>query len=229
MVFPGMRALRALPITLALVTVGCSVRTAVTASRNASHHCAIPHGWRVVARDRQAIVIAQRRHIEPLYDYCNRRVGRFRQLTRFGPLQVTNAGPVIQTQLAGPYVASVSMLPPPGPVTISLSDTSTGQQNEMSLLGISSLSPVPTFLLSPNGVAAAIVLRQPAGVGASPGAGIQILTLNSHIENLDGASPPSEIANLQLQNCTAADCAPNAVTVAWTNQGAQHSTRITPS
>jgi hypothetical protein len=203
-----MRAFRLFPV-VALVVVGSLVSSA--GASPSAPRCKIPHSWRVVAQDRQAIVIAQRDSTQPRYAYCNRSVGRLRQLGTIAPFRLL---------IAGRYVAYVSLRPPPGPVTISLTDTSSGHHNQMSLLGTSSLSPVPTFLLSPKGVAAAIVLRQPAGAGAPPGAGIQVLTMRNQYENLDGASPPSEIANLQLYDC-AAGCAPNTVIVAWTHSGTQ--------
>jgi hypothetical protein len=111
-------------------------------------------------------------------------------------------------------------------VLIELWDTHNSKHNSLSLAGAVLPSPVPTFLLSPGGVAAAITLRQPNGVGASPGASIQALTLHAQYENLDGASSPSETASLQLYDCAAA-CAPNAVIVAWTNNGQQRYAQIT--
>jgi hypothetical protein len=174
-----------------------------------------------VAKDRQAVVIRQRVNVNPRFAYCNRSVGRLRQLGKIGPLQLL---------VAGRYVAWMTPLPPPTPAPIELLDTRTGQHNVVSLGGIpfgEVGSPVPAFLLSPNGVAAAIVVREAHGIGAVPGAGVQVLTLHSQDENLDGASPPSEIANLQLYDCTAG-CAANTTIVAWTNGGQQRYAQITP-
>jgi hypothetical protein len=174
-----------------------------------------------VAKDRQAVVIRQRVKINPRFAYCNRRVGRWRQLGKIAPLRLL---------VAGRYVAWMTPLPPPTPAPIELVNTRTGQHNVLSLGGIpfgQVGSPVPAFLLSPNGVVAAIVVREANGIGAVPGTSLQVLTLHSQDENLDGASPPSEIANLRLYDCTAG-CVAKTTILAWTNGGQQRYAQITP-
>ena len=205
-----MRVFRPFLVVVALVAFGSA--TAAGASRD--QHCTIPHAWRLVAQDRQLVVIAKR-HNYPYsdYDYCNRAVGERRSLT---------AGPT-GLRLKGRYVAAWPLSAEAG--LVSLWDTRSGNHNEVVVSG----SPVvTTLLLSPSGVAAWIVFGpngNPEEFGG-PIASVAVLTLHNE-EVLDSANfwgsngapvYPPVLGNLQLYNC-AAGCAPDTTVVAWTHSG----------
>lgn len=191
--------------------------------------CAVPRGWRVMMHDRQVVLIARRHRQYSPFDYCNRttRAG-WRVLIKLG--SSSGFDPSL-LRLAGRYVAYGIVMPPPSSSSIELWDTRTGQHNALPFGGGTvTLPSVPALLLSPSGVAAAVVVTQYyTGEPKYPGPPFAtVVALGIHIEgqNVDSAGPPSEIAGLQLYDCATA-CAANSVIMAWTHAGAQRYAEIT--
>jgi hypothetical protein len=114
-------------------------------------------------------------------------------------------------------------------------DTSTGQNQvgerygavdaAFSGAGQSIPFPDPDFLLSRNGVVVRLEAVLSNHAPPPPPGAIEALTLNGLIE-LDRASSPSDLANLQLYDCSAR-CVPNTTVVAWTNLGNQRYAQVT--
>jgi hypothetical protein len=228
-----MRARRLCTILLTGVLAAASAAPAKAAHR-AKPRCMLPAGWRVVTQNRQTVVIRQRHKPEPVYEYCNRAVrSGWRQLTMTSLNSTGSFFEPASPLLAGRYLAFAWVMEPPQGSAIELWDTRSGQHNSLTVGGFVASFSLPTLLLSPNGVAAAIdvssryMIEGGQYVAQPPGASVDVLTLQSKEQNLDGASPPSQIANLQLYDC-AAGCTPNTTTVAWTNGGQQHYAQITP-
>ena len=219
---------RFLTVLLAVVGVFGSLAIPAIAAQHRKSRCSVRRGWRVVVQDRQAVVIRQRHKQFPTYDYCSRAVrAGWHGLAPGAGFEP--ASPL----LTGRYIAFATVREPPQDSDIELLDTRSGQRNALTVGGFAASFSLPTLVLSPNGVAAAVVVISPYSVMggqyiAQPlSASIQVLTLHAQDQNLDDASPPSEIANLQLYDC-AAGCATNTTTVAWTNGGVQHYAQITP-
>lgn len=217
----GRCRLRILAVCVVLVTAACV--TAVQASAASAHkpRCAVPHGWKLVAKDSQVVVIAQRHKQSPAYDYCNRTVGKEVRMNDPQPAicagpGIVDCGVLVDLRLAGRYVAYETRGNGQQPVW--LWDTLTGKNNEARGVGA---SPV---LLSPNGVALAIV-----AVASKQGPAtfwINVLTLTSDLTP-DSSEQASDLANLQLYDC-GAGCAPNATIVAWTHSGVQRYAQVQP-
>lgn len=195
--------------------------------------CAVPRSWTVVAHDRQAIVIAQRHKQQPAYDYCNRAVrSGWRGLVRPSPESFVSFFQPASPLLAGRYLAFALVSEPPQPSSIELWDTRSGQHTVLTDGGFVAGFSLPTLLLSPHGVAAAIDVTSRytdqlgQHVAQPPVASITALTLHTQ-QGLDSASPPAAIANLQLYDCSAG-CPPNTTIVAWTNSGQQRYSQISP-
>jgi hypothetical protein len=218
-----------LPLAAAIGLLGAP--TALGAHGHAP--CAIPHRWKLVARDRQAVVIRQRGRQYPAYDYCNRAVrSGWRRLVTLGSESSGSFFQPASPLLAGRYVAYAAVSEPPQTTSIGLWDTRSGQHNTLTVGGFVAGFSLPTLLLSPNGVAAAIVVTQPYNnvngqyVAGPVAAGVTTLTLHTQ-ESLDSASPPTEISNLQLYDC-ATGCAPDTAVVAWTHSGERRYAQISP-
>lgn len=221
-----MRSVRSAALAaLALAVFSPGLASGVTSQRA---RCAIPHGWRVVIRDREAVVIARRHRQYSPYDYCNRttRAG-WRRLATLGPYSGFDPSSL---RLSGRYAAYVIVTPPPASSSIELWDTRTRQHNVLLLGGdFVAIPSIPVLLLSPRGVAAAIVVTQsyvgePKAAGP-PVATVEALGMRTEEQDLDSATPPSEIAGLQLYDC-AAGCPSTAVVVSWTDNGQQRYAQI---
>lgn len=190
-------------------------------SSAASHHkrpCAVPHGWSVVARDRQAVVIRQ----QSTYRYCSRlATRRYRRVPNF-PAEGAPGAPaesVVALQLAGRYISYETKSDDGEAYALWLVNTRTGAQSYAAHFTYLMFPPAPEFVLSPNGVAAWIVYLAPSSHSAPE--------VNPFVEALTGAgaktigvgsSPQSILTNLALYDC-AADCRPHATVVTWTDSG----------
>jgi hypothetical protein len=201
-----MRALKTAPI-LALATLAL----AGSSSAAAHHHhkpCTIPHGWKLAAADRYAVVIRQRHTQQPTYEYCNRMVGKWRIM-----MTMEDPGSIDELRITGRFVAYESST---AGWPLWLWDTRTGQANLASGFKQASAS-----LLSPAGVAVRFVTITQQSPTSSYETVVQALT-PSAFYNLDYGynAGLDAFAHLQLFDCTAG-CAPNAVIVAWTHSGEQ--------
>jgi hypothetical protein len=207
-----MRALRFVPIALAVGVV------ALPANAGANHRqpCAVRHGWKLVARDAQAVVIRLPGAQAPTYKYCSL-IGarRFNSLLFVpAPLRGPDFAPVDYLQLKGRYVAVEQ-----GGALLLLRDTRTGAKASVISWSFSGGQPV----LSRHGVAAWVV-----GIpdGKTMTWNVVALTVSHGAQILDSGSTLN-LANLQLYDC-AASCPSNAVIVAWTDNGEQRYAQVSP-
>lgn len=207
-----MRSFRFLPIGVVLGALAFFATSTGAVERTKSR-CVIPHGWRLVAKDRQAVVIRERHN--PRYDYCLRSNGR---LQRLAPLASYERIVGSTLQLRGAYVAAALQNPASlgGGYGVALWGLRGHLENET---GGCSSSPC-SFLLSPTGVAAWISppaeLRPPT---------LFVLTI-PHDRAPASLDSGDGLGNLQLYRC-AAGCAPNTTVVAWTHSGGQRYAHVT--
>jgi hypothetical protein len=229
-----MRALHLFPIALALALVVVSSPATPAGAIRSNPHCTIPLGWRLVAKDRQAVVIAQKHKHYPPYDYCNRAVARW---VRFAtpekcPGCQNPIGSLVDLKLAGRYVAWEAAaqnpccppIPIPNTSDLNLVNTRTGTKvpgENVFSVG----ARVGPLLLSPNGVAARISLGYSRDSGSSYGVAIlpapDFQTTTTFV-----ARQQTDIANLQLYDCSVG-CTPRTTIVTWTQGGVQQYAEVT--
>jgi hypothetical protein len=202
-------------VVAALAALGAMAGGSI-ASGQVKRRCVTPHGWRVVAKDGQAVVIAQRHQQYPAYDYCNRAVGKWRRMLPIG--RGSQEQKTVGLRLAGRFVATWV----PALYAVVLWDTRTGQSNP-DAPGL--FQSPPTFVLSPDGVLAAVfTLEYSNGMGGGSNEDVlHVLTPTSYQQLDDG--PSGGLSNLQLYDC-AAGCAPDTVIVAWTHSGEQRYAQV---
>jgi hypothetical protein len=212
-----MRTLTTITV-VALVTFALFAAPGSAATHPHHHHpCAIPRGWKLVARDSYAVVIRQRNVQQPAYEFCSRLAGfsgagRFRRVAN---TLFTESWPVVALQLRGHYIAYETEATTSPGYALWLADTRTGVHVYTYTIN-PTLPPPPVFVLSPNGVTAWIVYSSSPVKNAPGQTMLQALTgAGSTVLDSDPA-----LANLALYDC-AASCPSNTTIVAWTNNGQQ--------
>jgi hypothetical protein len=213
-----MQALRLIPRMAAAMALLIPAVASGSAGAHLSKPCAVPSAWRLVARDRHVVVIAQRHEQFPAYDYCNGAVGRWRRMLPLPPAPGPQEQEPVGLQLAGRFVAAWV----PAVTATVLWDTRTAQRN-IDAPGF--VESTPLLALSPKGVLATILTLANTSSHSEDSA-LQVVTPTS-FEELDTAAAGG-LSNLQLYDCSAR-CAPNAVTVAWTDNGQQRYAQVTGS
>lgn len=227
-----MRALR-VSVVLLLGAVAALSPAAASAKTHKPKPCAVPHGWRVAARDSPAVVIRAEVIVaaggaserEERWRYCVRTNGRFRNL-------VTNTGVdggsadilrVNQVALAGSFAAYDSNDVLGGgrygiSLGVDVTNLLTGTDTSARVLGVG----FDHVLLAP-----------PLAVWTSDAGGsdwfVQAFDGRTDVTTtLDSTSGPDSdpFADLQLDHCVAG-CTPIGATFAWwTAEGSWRSGRI---
>lgn len=227
----GMRVLRALPVVLLallVVTSGGGART-----HKPKPHCAVPRGWHVVARNAQAVVIANEaveRQGPTRLRGCIYRLNLTRIIDSSGWATAGRGRWFTAVSIAGLYVTysiieadrEESHYLTDGP----LYDLATGRRWTLSGGG-----PGPR-LLTPTGIVVWITPGYFSPSGGPPytfyvrslsALSGKTSTLDSAVTN---APTPRPLANLQLVQCVAG-CSPVGAYFAWwTHDGAWRSARV---
>jgi hypothetical protein len=231
-----MRFLRVVPVVFAVL----GVVFVVPADASGRHKpgCVVPQGWRVVARDRVAVVargqgIGPDGTPAPAWRYCARSSGRFRLLVQESDMGgVGGRGfpdVVVGVLLAGRYVGYTAGGEDRGEnVTwwVTVVDTQTNLRT-MSADGQEGSDASP-LLLSPTGWAAWIWVVSPS-YGTHTGE-VRAMRSGGRDVLLDSASVGSSrvsdyLADLQLYGCLGG-CAPTTTVVGWTHSGAWRYARL---
>jgi hypothetical protein len=204
--------------------------------------CALPKGWRVVAKDRRAVVIVQQSTFDSAYgpgytwQYCARRVGSFYPLIRTeGQHCADPHGPpsgVYRLTLSGGYIAyDAQWACYIGPATVSQirifnvarreTVTSAEPGRPPSTADVQNAS-VPTLLLSPGGTAVWLwTSYQYPNPSMSPGTDlVQALVAPTRDRLTLDTANKGGLANLRLYRCVGG-CAPTATVSAWTHDGSR--------
>jgi hypothetical protein len=238
--------------TIALLAVVAALSGTSVASANAHRpkpRCVVPHGWRLVAKDRQAVVISTTNpnligsHASPdapqiteQRRYCLRKVGRFHNFA--ASLSYSGGLSLVQVQnmiLAGVFVAYDTTTTDPRGENGNTDDVyvrnlATGMVKATGPRG----NRATTMVLAPIGIAAWIDTPFHAvGTPLPPSGPWFVHTLDGRTGNsatLDSATPSSPadqpLADLSLYQCVAG-CAPTrSLTAWWTHQGVWRSARI---
>jgi hypothetical protein len=200
---------RALAVVVALAALSALAAGALGA--HVKPGCAVSPGWRVVAKDAQAVVIHHEHRPFPVYAYCSRPAGRLHKLSLISGQRIIGT----TLKLRGAYVtAAFQDASFAGEYGVAFWNLRSGKDYD---IGGNWSSP-PSVLLSPTGVAVWI-----ATLAISvPHAGPQSVFVVTDPKLFAPATLDSgdDLANLQLYRC-AAGCAPRTTVVAWTHSGQQ--------